>query len=97
MPRQSEAYPAPLHPRRYEGSIGELGEEKKMPKFKKPAPALLGFDETIEEYCTKERMKTETKEEYKFYNHAENSLRANMNILSLHGERLPYNICRSGW
>ncbi len=27
--------------------------------------------------------------------HAERCVKANLNILSLHGERLPYNICRN--
>ena len=31
-----------------------------MPEFPKPAPALLGFDETIDEFCTAEREKIRT-------------------------------------
>jgi hypothetical protein len=39
---------------RYEGNAGELGRESHIHPFKAPAPALLGFDERIDAYCSHE-------------------------------------------
>jgi hypothetical protein len=49
------------------------------------APALLGFDEEIEEYCQARGG---------YGNHAETCIRANHNILSLYGDVIPYNMVR---
>jgi len=77
----------------YEGNFGDLGVEGRMPTFPAPAPALLGFDETIDDFCSARRQANGDWGEY--MNHAENCRLAGMNILSLYGQRLPYNICRN--
>ena len=57
------------------------------PHFTAPeAPALLGFDEDIDDYCESHGGRG---------NHAEACVQANVNILSLYGDRIPYNICRN--
>ena len=72
----------------YEGNQGELGWEGHIPFFGGPegAPALLGFDETIDKAC---------KRGHDCDGHAECCVKHSMNILSLYGQRLPYNICRN--
>lgn len=50
------------------------------------APALLGFDETIDAYCAARGSGDQ---------HSEVCVRANVNILSLYGDRIPYNTCRN--
>ncbi|KAL1499574.1 hypothetical protein AB1Y20_011775 [Prymnesium parvum] len=77
----------------FEGSPGNLGLVGVPPKFTAQAPALLGFDESIEWFCTKEHM---------FFNngfygndHAGNCANSNNNILALWGNRLQYNLCRN--
>ena len=74
----------------FEGNGGTLGRQG--PDFSEAhAPALLGFDESIDEYC-------EHNLQGKNGNgmgHASRCVAANMNILSLYGDRLPYNICRN--
>ena len=74
----------------YEGNGGGIGKEGHPPLFKKDANALLGFDETIDDYC-KERAPRDSKWEF----HALRCVKADLNILSLYGERVPYNICRN--
>ena len=54
--------------------------------FPGAAPALLGFDESIESYCWDHGGRG---------SHAMACIRAGFNILSLYGERVPYNICRN--
>jgi len=75
----------------YEGNEGELGEpESLLPAFgdpDKPAPAALGFDESLDWYCSSRGATGK--------GHAERCVEANVNILSLYGERVPYNICRN--
>jgi hypothetical protein len=67
----------------YEGNSGPLGEPShRAPLYE--APALLGFDESIDEACTNLDGQ-----------HAESCVHANMNILSLYGDRIPYNLCRN--
>ena len=77
----------------YSGNDGKLGEpgggpsQKWVnPHFTAPqAPALLGFDHTIDWHC-----------HGKSNHHAKDCVKANMNILSLFGNALPYNMCRNG-
>ena len=77
----------------YTGNEGPLGlpnggptKTTTHPHFKGPAPALLGFDEAIDRYCESRHGKG---------NHAETCVGANVNILSLYGPLIPYNICRN--
>jgi hypothetical protein len=70
----------------YEGNSGQLGLPNTIPTFEHPAPALLGFDEAIDQYCTSKGGSG---------GHARACIRASLNILSLYGHRLPYNICRN--
>lgn len=65
------------------------------------APALLGFDESIDEYCSQHVRPDDPNRPWRVPTfsglgaHAERCVRADVNILSLYGERLPYNICRN--
>lgn len=78
----------------YEGNKGKLGEADRLPTYSADAPALLGFDETIDGYCG-QTPKT-NKNQYKdAWPHARECVHANLNILSLYGSRVPYNICRN--
>jgi hypothetical protein len=52
------------------------------------APALLGFDENIEEYC-KDNAPAEVD------GHSQQCVKANVNILALYGDKIPYNVCRN--
>ena len=54
----------------------------------KHAPALLGFDENIDEYCQKHGGATEV-------GHSQQCIASNVNILSLYGDDIPYNVCRN--
>ena len=80
----------------YKGNKGELGEpnpdqSNHIPSgFSKDAPALLGFDESIDQYCTEQSPSRGSDD-----GHAANCVRANRNIFSLYGERIPFNICRN--
>ena len=74
----------------YTGNRGPLGHAEfgpthsaSQPHFTGPAPALLGFDEAIDSFCTGGG------------NHAESCVRSNLNILSLYGRAIPYNLCRN--
>ena len=64
---------------------GGPGDPKAPLHFSKPAPALLGFDESIDRYCS-EHGGTGA--------HAIACVKANVNILSLYGPLIPYNTCR---
>eukprot|EP00966_Prymnesium_polylepis_P114501 2645849-Prymnesium_polylepis.1 len=66
----------------YEGNPGDLGQEDKLPTFSANAPALLGFDESIDGYCA-----THQTGQGRYNGHAGNCINANLNILSLYGER----------
>ena len=57
------------------------------------AQALLGFDESIDMFCTDEHRFFDT--ELYMKNHAGNCVNSNNNILSMYGNRMPYNICRN--
>ena len=70
----------------YEGNGGDLGRQDHFPTFEGPAPALLGFDEAIDHYCHAAGGHG---------GHARACISASLNILSLYGTRLPYNICRN--
>ena len=73
----------------YEGNAGELGDATRLPYFSDDAPALLGFDESIDDYCQERlRAKGDTGQ----YGHAGNCVVSNLNILSLYGDRVPYNV-----
>jgi len=75
----------------YEGNMNELGLQNHQPSFPgKAAPALLGFDESIDAFCQRD-----APAQNKGDMHAERCIAANYNILSLYGDRLPYNICRN--
>ena len=76
----------------YEGNPGELGQRYKPPFFESNAPALLGFDESIDGYCAAQP--TARSRRYGS-GHAANCVHANLNILSLYGQRVPYNLCRN--
>jgi len=71
----------------YEGNSGDLGVAHQPPHFAHPAPALLGFDESIEWFCSNAGG-TES-------GHAEKCVQASINMLALFGRRVPYNICRN--
>lgn len=68
----------------YEGNSGDLGKHDYRTTFAKEAPALLGFDETIDKACSNHDGQ-----------HAKSCIRASKNILSLYGDRVPYNLCRN--
>ena len=91
-PKGSIIYPFPIAPLNTipcsTAAEGDLG--KKIPKFVGAAPALLGFDEGIDVYC-QER----APDWAKWRGHATRCVAANVNILSLYGNRVPYNICRN--
>ncbi|KAL1498677.1 hypothetical protein AB1Y20_013989 [Prymnesium parvum] len=78
----------------YEGNNGDLGRQ--TPDFLAPAPALLGFDDTIDTFCAQHRMEAPRSKKQKLYwGHAGECVNANLNILSLYGDRVPYNLCRN--
>lgn len=79
----------------YTGTPGsQLGDHQRKgpvdpsvePHFNARAPALLGFDETIDAYCGARGSGDQ---------HSERCVRAGVNILSLYGDRIPYNTCRN--
>eukprot|EP00908_Phaeocystis_cordata_P021789 Transcript_4176.p1 GENE.Transcript_4176~~Transcript_4176.p1 ORF type:complete len:493 (-),score=73.84 Transcript_4176:23-1297(-) len=74
----------------YNGNPGELGTNGAV-FTKRHAPALLGFDESIDAYCAANVIGGESEH----MGHAERCVKANLNILSLYGDELPYNICRN--
>lgn len=77
----------------YEGNPGQLGESRHVPTFNADAPALLGFDETIDEYCAAQPKRNGHPEGGHW--HASQCIASNLNILSLYGDRVPYNLCRN--
>lgn len=82
----------------YTGNDGGLGQTNGgptqswvTPHFTSPhAPALLGFDENIDDYCGEQ-----SGTQYSYEGHAQRCVRANVNILSIYGETIPYNVCRN--
>ena len=80
----------------YEGNKGLLGQMDKWPEYSDDAPALLGFDETIDAHCSSRPKSNENANKYAdAWDHAKNCVASNLNILSLYGDRVPYNICRN--
>ena len=78
----------------FEGNKGSLGGETHTVQFTEAAPAVLGFDETIDQYCGAKAKSNGGK--YKdAWPHARQCIEADVNILSLYGNRVPYNICRN--
>jgi len=83
-------------PNWYEGNGGLLGMVNGGPRFprtdnERSTPALLGFDETIDAHCATQLGGWNNGPG----GHAERCVAANRNILSLYGDRVPYNICRN--
>lgn len=73
----------------YEGSPGELGSPDHRPRFtRESAPALLGFDETIDAFCNAQPKPTSR---HYGNDHSGNCVNANHNILALFGTRFMYN------
>ena len=70
----------------FEGNGGSLGIAERLPTFSGSGAALLGFDDTIDRVCHKG-------EGCRW--HAECCVKRSYNILSLYGQRVPYNICRN--
>ena len=80
----------------YSGNPDELGaEDSDPPTFTRDAPALLGFDETIDDYCSAAPETNPSAHQRGGHWHASHCIASNLNILSLYGETLPYNICRN--
>lgn len=83
----------------YEGHPGLLGMEGALPRFSQPAPALLGTDDGIHDYCvaqltTAERARPRHRKGAP--GHVANScMAANINILNMVGHRVPWNLCRA--
>lgn len=76
----------------YSGNAGGLGQawggptmDWVHPHFTAPAPALLGFDRNIDWHC----------HNHNDAMHAIKCVEANVNILSLYGNEIPYNVCRN--
>ena len=74
----------------YEGNNGAIGGQYARPTFTGDAKAVLGFDDSIDRYCTDHAPWTQNT-----WGHAPRCIAANANILSLYGTRIPYNICRN--
>ena len=80
----------------YEGNPGgTMGIQGTPPTFTEDAPALLGFDETIDQYCGSHRKTNPAASEIGGYSHARMCIQSNLNILSLYGTRVPYNSARA--
>lgn len=75
----------------YEGSANELGWQDHIHRYNNPAPALLGFDENIDEFCQVGWGWVD----YGGAQHAQHCVDRGYNILALYGQHLPYNICRN--
>ena len=81
----------------YEGNNGMLGMPlptggprfPRHPGGARETPALLGFDESIDEHCAHQLGGWNRGPQ----GHAERCVAANRNILSLYGNRVPYNMC----
>jgi hypothetical protein len=83
----------------YTGNEGDLGDPyggpasptTRLARFTEDAPAVLGFDESIDHYCVSRGGWNPGG----VSGHAISCVRANANILSLYGDRIPYNTCRN--
>ena len=71
----------------YAGTAGDDGVGDRGPEFRdfRSYPALLGFDEAIDDMCHGNEGA----------GHAQACLASGFNILSLFGDDLPYNSCRN--
>jgi len=78
----------------YEGVPGDLGDMNRRPRFSGQAPALLGFDETIDDFCVADH-RYHSNGYYDDWSHAGKCANSNNNILALWGNRLTYNMCRN--
>ena len=67
----------------FEGNFGKLGKKDHVPTFGKTAPALLGFDESIDAFCAA-RLGGGQQD----LGHAQKCVAASLNILSLYGQRV---------
>lgn len=82
----------------YEGAQGSLGEQNARPPFTAPAPALLGFDESIFSYCSSAiGRKPGYQGRPEDFNDelARRCVEANMNILRILSARVPWNMCQN--
>lgn len=84
----------------YVGHAGQLGKHWSRPHFTAPAPALLGFDDSIANFCeSKARMLVGRRAPLPRKGGSDGHIRlcllANMNILNLIAGRVPYNLCRN--
>lgn len=79
----------------FEGNEGELGKPGQPPSFTRDARPVLGFDESIDAYCATQPHDNGKHTARGKASHAGNCVAANVNILSLFGERMPYNSCRN--
>jgi len=82
----------------YEGASGSLGEQQSRPQFTQPAPALLGFDDTIFIFCSQVlHRQTWFSGEASLFNSevANRCVEANQNILRLVSQRVPWNMCQN--
>ena len=70
---------------RYEGNPGTLGDFRHLPTFGAPAPALLGFDGDIVDFCERALKDEDDSDE----NHAYMCKHVNFNILNLVGSHVP--------
>jgi hypothetical protein len=73
---------------------GDLGDMNRRPRFSGQAPALLGFDETIDDFCVADH-RYHSNGYYDDWSHAGKCANSNNNILALWGNRLTYNMCRN--
>mmetsp|Transcript_39965 Transcript_39965/g.97062 ORF Transcript_39965/g.97062 Transcript_39965/m.97062 type:complete len:464 (+) Transcript_39965:28-1419(+) len=74
----------------FSGNQGNLGthgptDSRSTPHFTDRAPALLGFDTSIDELCHGDEGSQ----------HGAACVQQNYNILSLYGTEVPYNLCRN--
>ena len=67
----------------FEGNVGTLGHAGQAPSFLNAAPALLGFDESIDDFCAQ---RLGGWDNAKDFGHAQRCVAADLNILSLYGE-----------
>lgn len=87
----------------YEGHSGTLGHPGYLPQFAAPAPALLGYDAGIHQYCAAAALPGASRDEScgadgpagKLLRVARCCTMANFNILNMISQRVPYNLCRN--
>ena len=79
----------------YEGNPGILGLRGRPPTFSEDAPALFGADEDIGAYCQNKMKRDYGLTPSNAFGHAGNCVAANLNILNVFTDRVPYNICRN--